>query len=46
MLPGMDAPLAYRHRVITSADVAFLRALIAAHPTASRRALSRKLCEA
>ena len=41
-----DTPLAYRHRVITAADVAFIRALIAAHPTASRRALSTKLCEA
>jgi hypothetical protein len=41
-----DTPLAYRHRVITAADVAFIRALIAAQPTASRRALSTQLCAA
>jgi hypothetical protein len=38
--------LKYRGRVVTDADVAFIRQLIAAHPTASRRALSKKLCEA
>jgi hypothetical protein len=32
--------------VITDADVAFIRELIAAHPGLSRRALSQKLCEA
>jgi hypothetical protein len=42
----MDAKLEYRGRVITAADVAFIRELIAAHPTASRRALSKRLCEA
>jgi len=36
----------YRGRVITDADVQFIRQLIAAHPTLSRRALSHKLCEA
>ena len=37
--------LRYRGRSITAADVAQIRALIAAHPTLSRRALSQKLCE-
>lgn len=41
----MDAVLTYRGRTITSTDVAFIRELIATHPQASRRALSRKLCE-
>ena len=38
--------LRYRGRDITDTDVAFIRELIAAHPAASRRALSHKLCEA
>lgn len=38
--------LRYRSRTVTDDDVAFIRELIAANPTASRRALSRKLCEA
>lgn len=42
----MRVELRYRDRGITAADVAFIRALIAAHPAASRRALSQKLCEA
>ena len=36
----------YRGRVVTDAEVAFIRQLIAAHPTLSRHALSRRLCEA
>jgi Domain of unknown function (DUF4338) len=36
----------YRQRVITDADVVFIRQLIASHPQASRRALSSLLCEA
>jgi hypothetical protein len=40
----MDATLRYRGRGITDADVACVRRLIAAHPTASRRALSEQLC--
>ncbi|MGB2820955.1 MAG: DUF4338 domain-containing protein [Phycisphaerae bacterium] len=36
--------LRYRGRVVTAADVAFIRDLIARHPAATRRALSRKLC--
>jgi hypothetical protein len=42
----MDVRLSYRGRVVTDADVAFIDQLIAAHPTASRRDLSKKLCEA
>lgn len=38
--------LKYRGRTVTDADVGFIRQLIAEHPTASRRALSKKLCEA
>jgi len=36
----------YRQRVISEADVVFIRQLIADHPQASRRALSSLLCEA
>ena len=36
----------YRGREIGSEDVAFIQQLIAAHPPASRRELSQKLCEA
>jgi len=42
----MQATLSYRHRVITDADLVFIRALIAENPQCSRRALSFKLCEA
>ena len=38
--------LRYRGRVVTDTDVAFIRRLIAAHPSATRRALSHRLCEA
>ncbi len=38
--------LKYRGRTVTDADVVFIRQLIGAHPTLSRRALSKKLCEA
>lgn len=41
----MEPVLAHRGRAITDEDVAAIRALIAAHPTASRRALSQRLCE-
>lgn len=43
---GMEVKLRYRGRSLTEADIAFIRHLIAAHPQASRRALSNKLCEA
>lgn len=36
----------YRGRVITDADVEFIRQLITDHPSSSRRALSHELCEA
>jgi hypothetical protein len=42
----MNVKLRYRGRSLTEADIAFIRRLIAAHPQASRRALSKKLCEA
>lgn len=42
----MDIVLRYRGRTVTRFDVAFIRKLIAAHPTASRRRLSKLLCEA
>jgi Domain of unknown function (DUF4338) len=38
--------LKYRGRVVTAEDVLYIRELIAAHPRASRRRLSKKLCEA
>ncbi len=36
----------YRGRIVTAKDVAFIRELIAANPGASRRRLSKQLCEA
>lgn len=36
----------YRGRDLSSADILYIRELIAAHPEASRRSLSRLLCEA
>ena len=42
----MNTPAMYRGRTITDADLAFIRQLIADHPTLSRRALSQRLCEA
>jgi hypothetical protein len=38
--------LSYRHRTVTETDLRFIRELIAAHPNDSRRALSKRLCEA
>ena len=43
--PTMEAKLKYRGQLITDADVASIRALIAENPGASRYALSRRLCE-
>jgi hypothetical protein len=40
-----DAILAYRGRTVTRADLESVRAVQAAHPEASRRALSQRLCE-
>ena len=42
----MQRTLSYRHRVITDADLVFIRGLIAENPQCSRRALSLKLCQA
>jgi hypothetical protein len=43
---GMEPVFAYRGRQLTTADVTFVRELIAAHPDASRRGLSLALCAA
>jgi Domain of unknown function (DUF4338) len=37
--------LKYRGRVVTAEDILYIRELISAHPRASRRRLSQKLCE-
>lgn len=42
----MEVNLRYRGREVTDADVASIRSLIAENPSASRYALSRRLCEA
>jgi hypothetical protein len=42
----MEILLTYRGRTVTTEDVETVRELIAAHPTASRRELSKRLCEA
>jgi hypothetical protein len=42
----MDLEIKYQGRVATSADIAFINKLIAENPDDSRRALSKKLCEA
>jgi len=42
----MDVVLRYRGRMIRESDLPIIRALIEENPTASRRELSRKLCEA
>ena len=41
-----DVKLTHRGRKVTASDVKFINALIAAHPEASRHALSKLLCEA
>ena len=38
--------LKYRGRVVTAEDILYIQEVIAAHPRASRRRLSQKLCEA
>jgi hypothetical protein len=42
----MQTTLSYRHRVITDADLVFIRQLIAENPQCSRRRLSEELCQA
>jgi hypothetical protein len=46
MLRAMIVRGTYRGRVITEADVAQIRELIATYPALSRRALSQKVCQA
>src|SRR6266700_2652522 len=41
----MDVLLKYRGRLIREADVTLIRELIEEYPSASRRELSRKLCQ-
>ena len=45
-LGGMEGEFRYRGRVITAAEVEFIRQLIAQHPHTNRRQLSLRLCEA
>ena len=45
ILPSM-AEFKYRGRVVGSSDILYIREMIAAYPHASRRRLSKKLCEA
>ena len=42
----MEPLLTFRGRIVTDADIVFIRQLIADNPALSRRALSQKLCEA
>ena len=46
MPSAMDVVLRYRGRAVTTADVEFLGEMIALHPDDSRRALSKRVCEA
>lgn len=41
----MEEKLRYRGRIVTDDDIDFIRSLIAEHPGASRRTLSKILCE-
>ncbi len=45
-LGGMEGEFHYRGRVITAAEVEFIRQLIAEYPHTNRRQLSLRLCEA
>jgi hypothetical protein len=46
ILRSMETILSHRGRGITDSDLVFIRQLIADNPSASRRRLSQKLCEA
>jgi hypothetical protein len=46
IVSGMEELLRHRGRIVTDADIEFIRGLIAEHPAASRWALSKILCEA
>ena len=43
---GGMTELKYRGRLVTAEEILYIRELIAAHPRASRRRLSQRLCEA
>jgi len=45
-LGSMEEEFRYRGRVVTAAEVEFIRQLIAEHPQTNRRQLSLRLCEA
>src|ERR1019366_8839934 len=45
-LGGMEGEFRYRGRIITAAEVEFIRRLIAEHPSTNRRQLPLRLCEA
>ena len=45
MATAATPALRYRGREISAADILYIRQLIAAHPGASRRTLSKRLCE-
>ena len=45
-LGGMEGEFRYRGRIITAAEVEFIRQLIAQYPHTNRRQLSLRLCEA
>ena len=42
----MEPIFSFRHRSVSGDELAFIRALVAEHPQASRRELSKKLCRA
>jgi hypothetical protein len=46
ILRSMEAILSHRGRIVKGSDLVFIRQLIADNPSASRRVLSKKLCEA
>lgn len=46
MLLSMTKLLSYRGRTITTDDIILIKDIISAHPSDSRRALSRRVCEA
>jgi hypothetical protein len=45
MTVGVPTILCYRGRMVTTGDLETIRALLKAHPDASRRAFSQRLCE-
>lgn len=45
-MQSMSKLLSYRGRTITSSDITLIKNIISAHPDDSRRALSRRVCQA